>query len=133
MTNQYTDFLQAKSSIVEWQGFEATTQALHPSGKPHQQDAIRWMLRMGRGLLAMSFGLGKTHCQVEAARLVHEHTGGKFLFVAPLGVRHQFTEEDGPRLGVDIRYVRTDEEVAECPSPTLFDLIEAQLQPGEAQ
>lgn len=120
MTNQYTDFLQAKSSIVEWQGFEATTQALHPSGKPHQQDAIRWMLRMGRGLLAMSFGLGKTHCQVEAARLVHEHTGGKFLFVAPLGVRHQFTEEDGPRLGVDIRYVRTDEEVAECPSPYMI-------------
>lgn len=116
----YTEFLKSKVAVVEWQGIDVSPAELHPSSLPHQVDATQWMLRMGRAMLAMSFGLGKTQCQIEAAKQIVEKHGGKFLIVAPLGVRHQFTEEDGPRLGVDIRYVRTDEEAESADTPFLI-------------
>ena len=94
--------------------------ALHPSTAPHQADAIRWALRVGRALIAMSFGLGKTHVQIEIARQVVERVGGRFLIVCPLGVRHQFIDDDGPRLGARFQYVRTDEEVAAATTPYLI-------------
>lgn len=42
------------------------------------------------------------------------HPGKQVMIIAPLGVRHQFTEEDGPAMGVHFRYVRTDAEAAEA-------------------
>ena len=105
----YTDFLKAKIKIVHRAGLDIDESDLHPSALPHQRDAIRWALRVGRALIAMSFGLGKTHVQIEIARLVAEKVGGKFLIVCPLGVRHQFTEEDGPRLGRDPEGLRKQE------------------------
>ncbi|MBX3004534.1 MAG: hypothetical protein KF821_01755 [Anaerolineales bacterium] len=119
MTDQYTDFLKAKVAVVEWTGIDVPASRLHHSTLPHQADAIRWMLRIGRGLLAASFGLGKTHAQVEAARIIVEEHGGKFLVVTPLGVRHQFIDEDGPRLGVPFKYVATDAEVEAADTPFL--------------
>lgn len=118
--DDYTQFLKSKVQVVHQVGMDVPTEALHPSTLPHQADAIRWALKVGRALLAMSFGLGKTHVQIEIARQVVERAGGKFLIVCPLGVRHQFTEEDGPRLGVHFQYVRTDEEVAAATTPYLI-------------
>lgn len=118
--DEYTQFLKSKVQVVHQVGMDVPASALHPSTLPHQADAIRWALKVGRALLAMSFGLGKTHVQVEIARQVVERAGGKFLIVCPLGVRHQFTEEDGPRLGVHFQYVRTDEEVAAATTPYLI-------------
>ena len=135
MTEQYTDFLKAKVAVVEWQGIDIATDRLHPSTLPHQADAIRWMLRIGRGLLAASFGLGKTHAQVEAARIIVEEKGGKFLVVTPLGVRHQFIEEDGPRLDVPFKYVATDAEVEAADTPFLVTnyerIREGHINPGQ--
>ncbi|HXF62310.1 MAG TPA: hypothetical protein VNK95_11880 [Caldilineaceae bacterium] len=116
----YEEFLQSKIVISRPAGFEAKAEQLHPSLFPHQRDVILWALRTGRALLAASFGLGKSAIQIELARLVHQHTGGAFLIVCPLGVRHQFIEEDGPRLGVTFRYVRTDAEVAAADTPFLI-------------
>lgn len=118
--SEYTDFLKSKIRLVHQVGMDVDASELHPSTLPHQSDAIRWALRVGRALIAMSFGLGKTHVQVEIARLVVERTGGKFLIVCPLGVKHQFTEEDGPRLGVHFQYVRTDDEAAAADTPFLI-------------
>lgn len=109
----YTTFLESKIKLAEDCGFEADAAQLHPSTLPHQADTILWALRKGRALIGSSFGLGKTHTQIELLRLVQKATGGGVLIVCPLGVKHQFTEEDGPRLGVDIRYVRNDAE-AQC-------------------
>lgn len=117
---EYYDFLANKIEIIEQAGFKVTGDELHPSTLPHQKDAIIWAARMGRGLLAMSFGLGKTHVQVELARLIHERTGGICLIVCPLGVKHQFSEEDGPRLGVRFEYIRTDEEIQAATTPYLL-------------
>ncbi len=114
----YQTFLESKIQIdVEHGGERFAGSPLHESTKPHQADAIRWALRQGRALVAMSFGLGKTHIQIELLRLIHEMTGQKVLVICPLGVKHQFQHEDGPRLGVRFEYVRTDDEVEAASTP----------------
>ena len=116
----YNTFLESKIVVNDEIGIDIDAEELHSSTFPHQRDATIWALRNGRALVAMSFGLGKTHIQCEIARLLHERTDKSFLVVCPLGVKHQFTEEDGPRLGVDWQYVRTDAEVEACESPYLI-------------
>jgi len=118
--NNYTDFLGSKIKLAEDCGFEVNPAHIHPSSLPHQVDTIVWALRKGRGLIGSSFGLGKTHTQIELLRLIQEFLGGMVLIVCPLGVKHQFTEEDGPRLGVRIQYVRNDAEATAAGTPFLI-------------
>jgi hypothetical protein len=107
----YTRFVAGKITVAQQVGFAVDRSTFHPSAFPHQADAVQWALEKGRGLIAMSFGLGKTQQQIEIARAVHAHTGRPFLIVCPLGVKYQFQVKDGPRLGVSWTYVRTDAEV----------------------
>lgn len=116
----YQTFLESKIVLAERAGIQIDPAALHPALFPHQRDAVAWAIAQGRALIAMSFGLGKTYIQCELARLVHTHTDRPFLVVCPLGVKHQFSEEDGPALGLDWQYVRTDAEVAAATSPYLI-------------
>lgn len=117
---KYFEFLRNKIELADYSGFAVDPAELHPSLFPHQRDMVIWATRLGRGLIAASFGLGKTVVQIEIARLIHERTGGKFLIVAPLGVKHQFTQEDGPRLGIRFQYVRTDKEIEAADTPYLI-------------
>lgn len=116
----YQQFLKSKIDLAENVGFEVDLKDLHPSARPHQVDAIPWALRRGRALLGFRFGMGKTHCQLEIARLITEREGGRFLIVTPLGAKPTFTREDGPRLGIDVQYVRNDAEVLAATSPILI-------------
>lgn len=116
----YYKFLEDKMDVVEWSGFEIDVGDLHPSTKPHQKDTITWGTRIGRGLIAKSFGLGKTHDQIEIGKQVVKRTDGRFLVICPLGVRRQFIEKDGPRLGIDFRFVSTDYEIETTNSPYLI-------------
>jgi DNA modification methylase len=119
-TKAYREFLESKIKLAEDHGFEADRTQLHPSTLPHQADTILWALKKGRALIGSSFGLGKTHTQIELLRLCQQQLGGQVLIVCPLGVKHQFTEEDGPRLGVAIAYVRNDAEAAAAGTPFLI-------------
>lgn len=117
----YQTFVENKIQIAKPIGLhDVSSISLHPSTYPHQRDAIQWALRNGRGLIAMSFGLGKSHIQIEIARVLHEMTEQPFLLVCPLGVKHQFEHEDGPRLGVRWQYVRTDDELRAADTPYLI-------------
>ena len=116
----YYQFLENKMDVVEWSGFEIDVSDLHPDTFPHQKDAIRWAARIGRGLIAMSFGLGKTRIAIELAKQVVTRTDGKFLMICPLGVKHQFTEEDGPVLGVKFQYVTSDQDIKTSNTPYLI-------------
>lgn len=99
---------------------------IHPSTFPHQRDAIMWALKQQCALIAMSFGLGKTQIETEIARLlVNGYTDRKFLLVCPLGVRHQFIEMDGPRLGINWRYVYNDEQLRQSSTPFCVTNYEA--------
>ncbi len=91
--DKYFEFLENKMDVVQWSGFEIDVSDLHPDTFPHQKDAIRWAARIGRGLIAMSFGLGKTRIAIELAKQIVKRTGGQFLMVCPLGVKHQFVNE----------------------------------------
>lgn len=116
----YQQFLESKAVLSEAYGLDIDLSQLHPANFEHQNDAIAWAARQGRALLAMSFGLGKTRIQCELARLIHAATGKPFLVVCPLGVKHQFVDEDGPALGMRWQYVRTDAEAAAADTPYLI-------------
>jgi len=115
----YMAFLRAKMPRAEVCGFEPRTPCA-PSMFPHQRDVSEWAIRGGRRAVFANFGLGKTRMHIQVAKWVHDHTGGRYLFVAPLGVRHVFIDEDGPEMGMCIQYVRNDEEVREAKSPFLI-------------
>lgn len=116
----YQKFLSNKMDVASWHGWDVSENDIHPSSKPHQIATIKWATRIGRGLIAKSFGLGKTHDAIELAKLTIAKRGGLFLVVAPLGVKHQFTHVDGPRLGTWWEYVTSDEEIAAAQTPYLI-------------
>jgi superfamily II DNA or RNA helicase len=60
----------------------------------------------GRAAVFADTGLGKTFISLEWARMV----GRKTIIVAPLSVARQTTRMAGA-LGLDVRYVRTPEQV----------------------
>lgn len=116
----YEEFLQTKIAVAKPVTPELENATLPEGLFDHQQAMSRWMLKNGRGLLAASFGLGKTRVQTAVAKVLVEHYDLPFLVVAPLGVRHQFQQEDGPAMGVEWQYVRTDEEIQNATSKYLI-------------
>jgi len=115
----YQKFLQSKIVIAKESGFALDDSWLNIGNKPHQSDAIRWAAGLGRALIAMSVGLGKTRIQCQLARAIYMSPESNpnlypFLVICPLGVKHQFTEEDGPALGMTWQYVRNDEEITQA-------------------
>lgn len=116
----YQEFLQTKIIEVPQAGFEIDPASLPDYLYDHQKDVVTWALRVGRALIASSFGLGKTRQQCEIAKQLHQRTQAPFLVICPLGVKHQFQEEDGPVLGQRWQYVRTDAEIEAAKSPYLI-------------
>jgi DNA modification methylase len=116
----YREFLESKIVINTKVDFEIRDDELNPLNKPHQNVTIKWAARQGRALIAASFGLGKTRIQCELARIIHQRTGKRFLIICPLGVKYQFINEDGPVLGMDWLYVKSDEEIQNATTPYLI-------------
>jgi len=108
----YRWIAENKIDIQTLSGLKVERSDLHPRLFEYQKDAVLWALRIGHGLLAERFGLGKTTQQIEILRQVHQQVGGAQLVICPLGVRQQFTHEDGPAMGVQFTYVRTDAEAS---------------------
>jgi len=119
MIDQYIEFLRRKIPQAESTGFEPMSPA-DPSLFPHQRDICEWACRGGRRAVFANFGLGKTRMHLQIAKWVIEKTGGRYLIVAPLGVRQEFTKSDGPKMGLNVEYVRTNEEVAASTSRILI-------------
>lgn len=113
----YEEFLNHKVPCAELQGFEPLSPA-HPTLFPHQRDIASWMVRGGQRACFAAFGLGKTRIHLQVAKWVTEFCKeGKYLIIAPLGVRREFITEQGPELGMtDITYVRNDVDVNHCES-----------------
>jgi hypothetical protein len=106
----YAEFLAAKCNVVESCGFQISDAEINTLLKPHQIDIVRWAVHRGRAAIFAAFGLGKTFMQLEVARLVSAKTGGKFLIIAPLGVRQEF-KRDAAKLGIEIQFIRSVEEI----------------------
>lgn len=132
----YSDFIQSKKPLAQLSGFMPAT-APHESLKPHQRDIALWMVRGGRRAGFLAFGLGKTRIHLQVAKWICEHENKKpcpicgnictfesqhdhqptiqrkYLIIAPLGVRYVFVQEEGPAMGIEVEYCRTDGEVAQ--------------------
>lgn len=107
---KYLDFLRSKASISESTGFKPESKP-HNSLRPDQIDMAKWAVNKGQAAVFASFGLGKSCVQLQILKWVHEHTQLPVLIVCPLGVKQEFVESDGKRLGLDIRYCRNDAEI----------------------
>ena len=105
----YHTFLKNKLDLVKGWGFSVEPSEIHPLLKPHQKDIVRWATQLGRAAIFAAFGLGKTLCQLEIARLITEREGGRFLIVTPLGVRQEFMR-DAAKIGLHVKFIRRIEE-----------------------
>ncbi len=112
--NDYVGFLDSKRLTAQPVGFEPGP--LHPAMFPYQADVTRWDIRRGRSAMFQDCGLGKTFEQIEWAREVQRHTGGRVIDFAPLAVAEQ-TIEEAKRFGVTIRLA---ESSADCAEPGIY-------------
>lgn len=103
-------FLAAKRLLPAASGFPIGQDAMHALLFPFQRAIVQWAVQRGRAAIFADTGLGKTFMQVEWARLVAAHTGGRVLLLSPLAVAHQ-TIREAAKLGVGITYVRSQIEV----------------------
>ena len=87
----YQEFIKAKTPTVDAHGFDAVISGDHLWD--WQRECVAWACKLGRAALFEDTGLGKTRQQLEWARQVHSHTGGRVLILAPLAVGAQTVEE----------------------------------------
>jgi len=108
----YQEFLEGKIKLSEMEGFDIELGEINQILKPHQRDIVKWAVAGGKRAIFAAFGLGKSVMQIETLRLIASRLeNSRVLIVAPLGVRQEF-RRDGRMLGVDIAFIRRDEEVA---------------------
>ena len=122
MTNNeaYYQFLKSKMVFAPESGFKVDPSEVSECLLPHQRDAVIWAVQGGRRALFESFGLGKTLQQLEIIRLILRRESGKALIICPLGVKQEFKRDGKKFLGMDVQYVRTNEEIQQAESDVLI-------------
>ena len=112
---EYNNFLLQKVCIAEETGLDVEIPLIKFKDgtqlKPHQRDGIVWGIRGGRRALFESWGLGKTLQQLIICDILTNKLGGKGLITCPLGVKGEFFNDARNKLGLEIEYVRTQDEV----------------------
>lgn len=121
---EYIDFLKSKMAISHLTGFEIEESELTPVLFPHVKDTVRWAIKGGCRAIFSSFGMQKTVTQLEILRVILRREGGKGLIVCPKRVVVEFLTQGKQHLGLDITYVRTMQEVKNCPSEIMVTNIE---------
>lgn len=118
----YDEFIASKRLAVPACGFEPID--VREPLSPFQRDITTWAVKRGRAAIFADTGLGKTRMEEAWARQVVEHTSGRVLILAPLGVTAQSVEE-GERIGVSVRFCRAQSEVTSGISIANFDMLHA--------
>jgi DNA modification methylase len=108
----YEQFLNSKVAVASQHGIEIYAEDLPAILKPHQSDIVLWAVRGGRRAIFAAFGLGKSFIQLVIASAIQRKVGGRFLIVAPLGVRQEFLRDAG-KLGITIRFGRSLDECSD--------------------
>jgi len=122
---EYHQYITGKSRFDNGGGFEV----VDPQWDhlfPFQADVLRWSLKRGRAAAFLDTGLGKTRLQTTFANEVVKHHGddARFLIVAPLAVAQQ-TIADAATYGIDVRYVRNQNDVQDGISITNYEMLHA--------
>lgn len=113
---EYIDFLKKKMAISACSGFDIDEKDIMPTLFPHVKDTVRWAVKGGCRAIFSSFGMQKTVTQLEICRIIIKHEGGKALIVCPKRVVVEFISQAKQHMDLDIRYVRTMQEVEACDS-----------------
>jgi len=103
----YQDFIDAKRRSVGRVGPDCLPDQCNPILHDWQRQIVAWAVTTGRAAIFADCGLGKTFMQLEWARLI----GDTVIIVAPLSVARQ-TCREATKIGLDVRYVRHQDEVA---------------------
>ena len=122
-THDYQAFLATKQFVAKQSGFDVDKSSIHRRLFPFQADIVQWSLRKGRAAIFANTGLGKTAMQIEWARHVVAHTGGRVLIVAPLAVVSQ-TVEEAKSQDVDIHITRSKGDLRNGVNITNYDIID---------
>ncbi|MDE2439550.1 MAG: helicase [Betaproteobacteria bacterium] len=117
---EYQRFVRDKLGIVTRRGIETP---LRDYGLfPHQTDLVKWALRRATAAIFADTGLGKSRMQVAWADMVHRHTGGDVLILAPLAVAEQ-TVGEGQSIGVSVTHAREEDQLRPGINITNYDRI----------
>ena len=116
----YISFLKNKMAISSQTGFDVGQEELTPSLFPHVKDTVRWVVKGGCRAIFSSFGMQKTVTQLEILRIIIKHKGGKGLIVCPKRVVVEFLQQAKEHMGMDVVYVRTMQEVKNCPTDIMI-------------
>lgn len=119
----YQNFLKSKLQNVSLSGFDVKAKHINPKLFKFQNAIVRWAVRLGKAAIFAECGLGKSFMQLEWARLVAEHTGGKVLILAPLAVAGQ-TVLEAEKLGISLKYCKDQSEVEGQLSITNYDRLD---------
>lgn len=111
---EYEEFLKNKMAISHQSGFEVDDTDINPLLYPHVRDTVKWAISGGCRAIFSSFGMQKTVTQLEILRIIVKNKGGKGLIVCPKRVVPEFVSQGKKHLGMDVRYVRTMQEVKVC-------------------
>jgi len=119
MKTEYTEFLKRKEIVYQPSGVEIQESEISPVLFDFQRAIVKWACRKGKAAVFADCGLGKTLMQLEWARLI----SGTCLIVAPLCVAKQ-TINEALKLGMDVRFVRDQKEMAPGINITNYEMIE---------
>lgn len=117
---KYAEFLESKRIKFNYKGIER--RQVSPQLYPFQRDIVTWALHKGRAAIFSDCGTGKTPMQLEWARHVVEHTGGKVLILAPLAVSSQ-TVREGLKFGITINPCRKPEDLRPGINITNYEML----------
>jgi len=107
----YHEFLKDKQVIVRSVGKSIEIDDINPALFNWQKLLVKWAVFKGRCALFADTGLGKTCMQVEWAKQI----GGRGIIIAPLTVARQTVREAEKLLGLEVRYVRANDQITdEC-------------------
>jgi DNA modification methylase len=97
----YEELIKRKITRAMPDGFDISENEMNPILFPVQKFVLKRALKQGRFAILADCGNGKTYMQLEWGKLMHLHTGGLYLFFAPLAVVEQ-TIEQGLDLGIQV-------------------------------
>ena len=122
MEMDYKDILSRKMVAHKPTGFEVVSDNLHSMLFDWQKEIVSWSLALGKSAMFEERGLGKTLQQLEWARQVASHSGGRVLIICPLAVANQ-TIKEAAKIDMKLTYVRSMAEATEPVSITNYDMI----------
>jgi len=107
----YEQFMAKKRIVDEGNGFEIDRSLLNPMLFEWQKDIVGWVLKKGRVLIGLNCGLGKGPIQLEALKLINDHTNEPTIMFAPPGVKTQFKAIEAPKFGYDVNIADENQDI----------------------